>query len=111
MATVATTSKKFSLVLNDFWKGLIVATLTTPITALYTSLQAGKFTIDWKQEGAMAVIGLLGYLIKNFLTPAQTVITGIPVGTSTLVTIPAAGESAPIPPTVVSTPPEPKKAA
>lgn len=100
---VVKTSKQFSLALNDFWKGLLVATLTAPITIILNSLQAGSITIDWKNIGVVALSGLLGYLVKNFLTPAQTVITGAPtVGTTTTVTIPPAASAAK--PTISETP-------
>jgi hypothetical protein len=90
---VVTTSKKFSLQLNDFWKGLIVATITAPITIIMNSLQAGTLTFDWKNIGIVAATGLLGYLVKNFLTPAQTVVTGTPApDATTTVVIPPAAE-------------------
>ena len=99
---VAKTSKQFALQLNDFWKGLLVATITAPITIIMNSLQAGTFTLDWKNIGIVALSGLLGYLVKNFLTPAQTVITGAPAeGATTTVIIPPA--ASPVKPTILET--------
>ena len=74
MATT-TTSKQFALQLNDIWKGLLVAVLTPVITIIYTSLQAGTLTFDWKAIGMTALAAALAYLVKNFLTPAQIVVT------------------------------------
>lgn len=89
----ATTSKRFSLKIPDWLKGLLIATITTPLTVIYTSIQAGSFTLDWKSIGLMAAGGFLAYIIKNFLSPAQTVITGIQPGTTATVTIPPAGDT------------------
>ena len=75
MATSVITNKKFSLTLNDFWKGLIVATLTAPLTTIYTTIDAGSFNINWKAIGLVALSGFLSYIIKNFFTPTQTVVT------------------------------------
>ena len=71
-----TTSKKFSLQLNDFWKGLIVAAISPIIPIAMESLNAGSFVINWKVIGTTALSSGLAYLAKNFFTPAQTVITG-----------------------------------
>lgn len=111
MATVATTSKKFSLKLTDWEKGLIVAAISPIVPIIMQSLNAGSFTLDWKVIGTTALAAGIAYLAKNFFSPAQTVITGIPVGTTTTVTIPPPGVSVPALPIVTSDPPEPKKAA
>jgi hypothetical protein len=90
---VATTSKQFRLNAPDWLKGLLVATFTAPITLLYTSIQAGSFQINWQAEGLVAAAGFLGYIIKNFLTPAQTTITGTPApNATTTVVIPPTSE-------------------
>lgn len=70
--TPVVTSKKFSLNAGDFLKGLLVAALTTPLTTLYTSLNAGTLTIDWKMLGIAAAAGGLSYLLKNFFTSSVT---------------------------------------
>ncbi len=74
MATVVTTSKRFSLQLNDWTKALIMAVLTPVVTIIYQSVQAGSLTFDWKAIGIAAISGGLGYIMKNFLSPAETVI-------------------------------------
>lgn len=69
-----TTSKQFSLNIRDFLLSLAVAALSGPIMILLTSLQAGRFNIDWTQLWQLAVSSAAGYLLKNWLTPSQTVI-------------------------------------
>lgn len=103
---VETTSKRFSIKLNDFWKGLIVATLTTPLTLIYTNLGTSTpFAINWQAEGAVALIGLIGYLLKNFGSGPQTTITGVPApGQTTTVTIPPKEAGSNVKPTIRETP-------
>jgi hypothetical protein len=67
------TSGLYSINWKDFLKGLLVAALTTPLTTLYTSLQAGSFNVDWKALGLVAAAGGLSYVLKNFFTPSQLV--------------------------------------
>ncbi len=38
--------------ISDWWRGLIVAIATTPLTIIYQSVSAGAFIFDWK-----AIIG------------------------------------------------------
>lgn len=90
---VVTTSKRFSLTAPDWLKGLAVATLTTPITIIISSLMKQTWVIDWNQIGQVALIGFLGYITKNFLTGSQTTITGTPApDTTTTVVIPPAAQ-------------------
>jgi hypothetical protein len=99
---VAKTSKQFSLQLNDFWKGLLVAVISPVFTIVIGSLNAGSLTFDWKAIGITALTALLAYLSKNFFTPAQTVISGAPKeGVVTTVTIPPADTA--VKPTIVET--------
>lgn len=88
-----TTSKQFSINLSDFWKGLLVATLTTPITTLIDSLNAGTFTIDWKHLGIVALSGLLAYILKNFFQPSQTIVKPAPSPGTQVIDVPPAGET------------------
>lgn len=70
-----TTSKQFSLNAKDFLLSLAVAALSGPVMIILTSLQAGQFNIDWTKLWQLAVSSAAGYLLKNFLTPAQTTVT------------------------------------
>lgn len=76
--TTITTSKMFSLNLNDFWKGLIMAVAVPAVTIITESLNKGVLTFDWKAIGIGALSGFVGYLAKNFLTPSQTIIKPAP---------------------------------
>jgi hypothetical protein len=69
-----TTSKQFSLKLNDFWKGLLMAVGTPVIAIMLAALQAGSFNFDWKAIGTVAAASLLMYLSKNFFSPSQIVV-------------------------------------
>ena len=91
IATTVTTSKRFSLKVPDFLKGLLVAIITPVFTILYSSLNAGSLTFDWKAIASTAGAAGLAYLLKNYLTPAQTIITGASEGSVNILTIPPAG--------------------
>jgi len=75
---VKTTSKQFSLNLSDVSKGLIMAVIGAAISPIIESLNAGTFAIDWKHVAAGAITAGLGYLMKNFFTPSQTIIKSMP---------------------------------
>lgn len=57
-----------SLNSNDFIKGLVVAVLSSVIAILYSTVQAGSLTFDWKQIGTVALTSALGYIMKNLFT-------------------------------------------
>lgn len=69
---LVTISDKFTLAWNDFGKAFIVAVLTTPVTTLLTSLQAGNFDINWKSLGVVAVSSAAAYLLKNLFSTTTT---------------------------------------
>lgn len=71
----AKTSSMFSVNWGDLLKGAIIAAITTPITIILESLNAGSFTVDWQHIGTIALAGFLSYIVKNFLTPSRIVIT------------------------------------
>ena len=54
--------------LSDFWRGLIVAIATTPLTIIYQSVSAGTLIFDWKVIVTTAIAGGIGYLLKNLAT-------------------------------------------
>jgi bacteriorhodopsin len=60
----------FFLKLNaqDFIKGLVVAVGSSVITILYSTLESGSLSFDWKKIGVVALTSALGYLMKNFFT-------------------------------------------
>ncbi len=52
----------------DFGKGLLVAVLSAVFTVIYTTVQAGSLTFDWKAIGATALAAALAYISKNLFT-------------------------------------------
>jgi hypothetical protein len=54
--------------LNDLGKGLILAVLTSVMTIIYTTVQAGSLAFDWKLIGTTALTSAFGYLLKNLFT-------------------------------------------
>lgn len=74
MATT-TTSKQFWLNAYDFLKALAVAALSAPVSIALTSISQGQFAINWTQMWQLAAGSAAAYLLKNFLTPSQTVST------------------------------------
>jgi len=76
MATQATTtSRQFTLNARDALKGLFVAALSPVVTIMLSSLNAGSLIFDWKLIGAGALAAGLTYILKNFLTPTEVVVT------------------------------------
>lgn len=53
---------------NDFIKGLIMAVLSTVITIVYQTVEAGSLVFDWKSIGTMALTTALAYIMKNLFT-------------------------------------------
>jgi hypothetical protein len=61
-------SKFLSLNSKDFIKGLFIAVLTSVITMLYTSIEAGELTFNLKAIGMTAISSALAYITKNLIT-------------------------------------------
>jgi len=53
---------------TDFIKGLIMAVLSSVITIVYQTVQAGSLVFDWKAIGTMALTTALAYIMKNLFT-------------------------------------------
>lgn len=70
-----TTSKQFTVNMRDVLKGLATAVLTPVFLIMISSLEQGSWNFDWKNLGIVALSAFLGYILKNFLTPARIVIT------------------------------------
>lgn len=56
---------------SDFIKGLLMAVLSTVITIVYQTVEAGSLVFDWKVIGTMALTSALAYIMKNLLTNSQ----------------------------------------
>jgi len=70
-----TTSSQFTLNWRDAIKGLIVAVLTPIFTTMLNSINEGSLTFNMKLIWISAAGGGLGYILKNFLSPSQVVIS------------------------------------
>lgn len=70
------TSKKGSLNKRDFLKAAIIAALTPVLVLIQNSIDAGVFTFHWKTLLMTAIGGFVAYLLKNWLTPSQIILTG-----------------------------------
>ncbi len=54
--------------LADFGKGLLVAVGSAVFSVIYSTIQAGSLTFDWKAIGITALSAALAYLSKNLFT-------------------------------------------
>lgn len=61
-------SSIFTLNTSDFLKGLIMAVLSSVITVIYQTIEAGSLVFDWKAIGTMALTAGLAYIMKNLFT-------------------------------------------
>lgn len=75
-ATTVTTSSKFSLNLNDWWKGLIMAVVAPLLKIIMDLINSGSLTFDWLALGKLALAAGAAYILKNLFTPAKIVISG-----------------------------------
>ena len=64
-------SKLFRVNLKDILKGLVMAVLTPAVFILQQSLEAGSLKVEWHSVLLASIAGGLGYLVKNFFTPAD----------------------------------------
>jgi flagellar biosynthesis protein FliQ len=53
---------------RDFVKGLFIAVITAVITVVYTTIQTGTLSFDWKVISTTALSAALAYIMKNLLT-------------------------------------------
>ena len=69
MAERIIVSKKFSLQLRDYLKGLGIAVVTSTLTALQGVFESGVLKIEWKTILAVAIGAFIAYVGKNFFAP------------------------------------------
>lgn len=74
---VTTSSKQFTLNLNDFWKGLIVAALSPIVPIITDSINSGNLTFDFRKIWIAALGGFVAYIAKNFFDKPKVVITDV----------------------------------
>ena len=89
--TVSQTSKQGSINVKDLINSLIAGVVAPVIPIVTESLQAGQLTINWKSIGVAAALGFVTWIAKNFIQPAQTIVTGTTEGASINITAPTAG--------------------
>jgi hypothetical protein len=53
---------------TDFIKGLIITVLSSIITVIYQTVEAGSLVFDWKSIGTIALTSGLAYIMKNLFT-------------------------------------------
>ncbi len=61
-------TKLGTIKLTDWWRGLIIAVATVPLTIIYQSISSGVLTFDWKAIATAAMTGGLAYVLKNLST-------------------------------------------
>jgi hypothetical protein len=61
-------STLFTLNTTDFIKGLLMAVLSSVITVVYQTIEAGSLVFDWKAIGTIALTSGLAYIMKNLFT-------------------------------------------
>lgn len=61
-------TKLGTIKISDFWRGLFVAIATTPLSIIYESIKTGGLAFNWNSILSFAIIGGLGYIIKNLGT-------------------------------------------
>ena len=69
----------FSLNVQDFAKGLVVAVFAAVITTLAAWVQIAGFsfsTIDWKSLLSIALVAGISYLGKNFISDSNGKVLG-----------------------------------
>lgn len=60
----------------DFYKGIIVTAISTSLSIVYSTLDAGVFIINWKNVAMTALCSSVGYIIKNLFTDDKGNIIG-----------------------------------
>ena len=78
MSTTTTTSKQFTLNLNDFWKGLIMAVGGAVFQIIVDTINSGNLTFDWSAIWKTALGAAVVYLGKNFFTSSAIVVKDVP---------------------------------
>ena len=58
----------FNLNIQDLTKGLILTILSSTLTIIYQTINAGSLTFNWKEIGLAALTSGVAYLMKNLLT-------------------------------------------
>ena len=69
-------SKRFTLNINDFWKGLVLAGLVASLAVIKEMITVGGIAgIDWILVSNLTIISVIGYLLKQFGTNSEGKLT------------------------------------
>lgn len=68
----AVSSRQFTLNLNDWWKGLIMAVLGAIVGFIQGLIDTGEFEFDKVWKAALAAA--LAYIVKNFFDKPKVVL-------------------------------------
>ena len=72
MANVTTTtSGQFNLNVKDLLKGLVMTVIGSVLVVIYDTVESGSISFDWQSVKKIAIISGVGYLLKNFFSPAM----------------------------------------
>ena len=77
MATKVRLSKKGSIDIRDIVRGLIIASITSALVVIQSSIESGVVTFNWKQIAMSAIGGGVAYILKNWLLEPAKVVTEV----------------------------------
>lgn len=69
------TAGRGTLNARDIGKGAVMAAIGAIIPIIYDSIDSGFLNFDWHHIWKLSAGAALTYLIKNFLTPSQVIVT------------------------------------
>jgi uncharacterized membrane protein len=67
-------SALFTLTVQEWIKGFLSAIVGAVLTVVYATIQTGSIAFNWSEILKVALIAGIGYLMRNFFTPAPKTI-------------------------------------
>jgi len=55
----------------DFYKGLIVSSVSAGLNIVYQTLENGTFGVNWNTVAVVSTCSAVGYIIKNLFTDSD----------------------------------------
>lgn len=52
----------------DFYKGIIVSSVSAGLNIVYQTLDSGTFEVQWKNVAVVSTCSAVGYILKNLFT-------------------------------------------
>lgn len=52
----------------DFYKGIIVSSVSAGLNIVYQTLDSGTFDVQWKNVAVVSTCSAVGYILKNLFT-------------------------------------------